>query len=85
MIRYAITYRSDYTGLRQLATGNQARRHYDTKEAADIGLAIFSGPAGLPRVLSPAECASLRVDAVECWEHGDAKGIYVREEVTREA
>lgn len=75
--RYAITHVSDKDGLRTLSFPNQARRHYDDQAEALHGLACFQGPDGLCRVLTPREFLTLRVDAVECHESGDAVGIFV--------
>jgi hypothetical protein len=76
--RYAITHRSDKLGLRTFSMpANQARYHFDERAAAEAALEAFKGPNGLCKVLSPTEMKTLRVDPIECYDHGDAVGIYV--------
>lgn len=71
-IRYAITHVGK-DGLRTLTFANQGRNHYVTREEAEALMALFA--PGLRNVLG-AKTATLEVREVECYDHGDAKGIY---------
>lgn len=73
--RYAITHIGK-DGLRTLSLRNQGRHHYDTRSAAEKALEVFRGPNGLIKVLTPEQVATLEVRAVQCYDHGDAVGIY---------
>jgi hypothetical protein len=75
-LRYAPTYESERHGLRTLLAANQARHHFDSREAAEQWLESAKSN-GLPNVLSATELASVRVDPIDCYASGDAKGIYV--------
>lgn len=70
MERFAITHLQK-DGLRALAFANQGRNHYDTKEQADTALEAMR--ASLQSTLG---MVALEVRPVDCYEHGDAKGIY---------
>lgn len=74
--RYAITYVSDRSGLRTLRFANQGHNHYDDPKhaAAWLRAALKNSPTGLG---SDREKISLAVSPVECYDHGDATGIYV--------
>lgn len=75
--RYAITH-VHKNGLRGLTFANQGRNHYDTRAAAYEALGAYMRPGnGLDRVLEPKQFESLRVDTIECYDHGDAVGIWV--------
>jgi hypothetical protein len=71
-IRYAITH-IGRDGLRTLTFANQGRNHYATRGEAEELLKLFT--PGLDRVIG-AKVATLEVRAVDCYDHGDAKGIY---------
>ena len=75
--RYAITHVNADNGLRRLTFAQQARDTYETLDTALAALIAFRGPHGLPRVLKPEEVATLRVDAVECYDHGDPVRYYL--------
>jgi hypothetical protein len=75
---YAITHVGP-NGLRRLTFANQGRRHYATAAEAEQVLEIFRGPLGLRQVLTESEMKTLAVRAVQCYDHGDAIGIYVQE------
>jgi hypothetical protein len=80
--RYNITCRLK-NGLRGLFGCNQARFFHDTREEADGWLAAFFKNSGEDRLCSIAgeqARGTFRVDAFDCYENGDAKGIYVDEE-----
>lgn len=78
MKRYAITHMSRKTGLRTLSLPNQGRNHSDSRQEAEGHLSALQGPDGLCRVMDPQEFLTLRVDEIECYDHGDARGIYVQ-------
>jgi hypothetical protein len=63
-------------GLRCLSFPNQGRHHYPTKWEAEKALLEFKGPQGLPKVLTPEQVVTLEVRPVECYDHGDATGIF---------
>ena len=72
MTLFAITHVKD--GLRQLTFANQGRNHYETEGAAKQMLRRFE-PDLRAKVLGAA-ADTLEVRPVECYDHGDAKGIY---------
>jgi hypothetical protein len=71
--RYAITRRTK-DGLRVLYGPNQGRFHHDTKESAEAHLAAMLTNNSKKTLDSVCEGQSdtLRVDAIECYQHGDA-------------
>lgn len=74
-IRYAITHLAA-NGLRTLMFANQGRNHYDTKEQADKALAEYVHVGDLRAKVLHDRAGTLEVRPVDCYEHGDAKGIY---------
>lgn len=70
---YAITHISH--GLRRLTFANQGRNHYERPEQAQSALNRYL--AGLRSAGTEMEMRTLQVRPVECYEHGDAVGIYV--------
>jgi hypothetical protein len=73
VVRFAITHVSksnSLRGLRVLTFANQARFHYDTKEAAQAALDVLA-PSLREKVLGDA-ADTLLVRGVECYESGDA-------------
>jgi len=75
MIRYAITgIKKD--GLRSLSMDNQGRNFKDTKEQAEIQLSQILS-VNNHETIADLMGNALRVDAIDCYENGDAKGIYV--------
>jgi hypothetical protein len=70
---YAITHvnRQD---LRVLTLANQGRNHCDTKEQAQEKLDLFRN--SLRESVLGDMADTLEVRPVECYEHGDAIGIY---------
>lgn len=72
---FAITHKHK-CGLRGLTFANQGRNHYPSKAIAEEALDAFK-KGGLDRVLTPEQMASLRVDEVDCYPHGDAIGVWV--------
>lgn len=76
---YNITF-TNRDGLRTIFGHAQARYMHDTREAAERHLADIMRNSGEPRLLDicgQQARGSFRVDAFECWDHGDPKGIYV--------
>lgn len=71
-IRFAITHVSDR--LRQLTFANQSRNFYDTHEQAQLALDAFK-PSLRDKLLGD-KADSLDVREVECYDNGDAIGIY---------
>lgn len=76
---YVITHVNG-DGMRRLTFGMQGRWTYDTREVAEKAQEAWKDPQGLPRILSPRQLATLRVDAVECYDHGDPVRFYITEE-----
>lgn len=74
---FAITHKH-ICGLRGLTFGNQGRNHYTTKGAAEDALDAFK-KGGLDRVLTADQMATLRVDEIDCYPHGDAIGVWVND------
>ncbi len=73
MTRYAITNLNVH-GQRVLTFRNQGRYHYDTMTEAEIALMEYQ-PLLREKVLGD-RADTLEVRPVECYENGDAKGIY---------
>lgn len=81
--RYAVTFVGK-DGLRTfVAPANQGRYHFDTPAAAHAWRrallennsrgqleGLFNGPAGV---------ASIAVSPIDCYDHGDAVGVYADE------
>ncbi len=70
---YAITH-INKDGMRELTFANQGRKHYATRTEAELALAKYE-PELRSKVLGAA-ADTLQVRAVECFDHGDATGIY---------
>jgi hypothetical protein len=73
---YAVTHiiqHGPMTGTRTLTFANQGRNHYRTREDAERSLAQYR--PGLEMSIGKA-ADTLEVREVECYDHGDAKGIY---------
>lgn len=70
---YAITH-INKDGMRQLSFANQGRNHYETREGAEAALAnlLSANSADTLKMYND----SLEVRPVECYDHGDAVGIY---------
>lgn len=81
--RYVITFvpgRGPMAFVRTLALPGQGHYTWSTYAEAASQLEAFSQPHGLPRVLSPLEVSTLRVDPCECWDvHFDPCGVYFDE------
>jgi hypothetical protein len=79
--RYAVTYkRAD--GLRTMVHGNQGRFLRDTREEAEQALRDLLANNSAERLVSVfgrQALGTFRVDPFECYDHGDAVGIYVKE------
>jgi hypothetical protein len=61
--------------LRVLADANQGRYHFATREEAEGRLkAILSNNHGDTLRSVFGDTSKMRVDAVECYDHGDAVG-----------
>lgn len=75
--RYAITKINTY-GLRVLAFANQGRNHFDTKAKAEAHLAAVLKNNSADTLRSVyGDTTKMRVDPVECYDHGDAVGTVV--------
>ena len=75
---FAITHQNR-DGCRVLTFANQSRNHYNTRDKAEKALEQLK-VNGLPRIreiLGETGFATLEVREIECYENGDAKGIYV--------
>lgn len=68
--RYVITHLQK-DGLRALAFPNQGRNHYDTKEQAEKAREALK-----PELESKLGFRALEVRETDCYDHGDAVGIY---------
>lgn len=75
MILYAITHIGQY-GMRTLTFANQGRNHYKTQEAAQKALDGYLKVGDLREKVLGNMADTLEVRPVECYDHGDAKGIY---------
>lgn len=78
MIRYAITH-INRDGMRQITGANQGRYFKKTmraaqKEARDI--MKNNTPEKLASIFGKQSVGTFEARAVECYETGDAKGIY---------
>jgi hypothetical protein len=74
--RYAIT-KVNKNGMRTLAFANQGRHHFDTEDAAYEMLRAITGTNSLETLHSVyGDIKLMEVRPVECYEHGDAIGIY---------
>lgn len=73
MQRYAITHLGK-DGLRKLTFANQGRNHYDSKQKAQEAMEALE-PELRGKILGDM-ANTLEVREVECYDHGDAKGIY---------
>jgi len=73
---FAITH-VNKDGMRQLTFSNQGRNHYAIKEEAEKALQLFE--PGLRAEILGARADTLVVMPVECYDHGDAVGIYFDE------
>lgn len=78
VIRYVVTHKPEKEGEpRVLSFAAQGRYTYATRGEAEKVRDVFLRPEGLPRVLTPAEVASVEVRSCECWAgHYDPVGIY---------
>ena len=74
MIRYAITH-VNRDGMRGLTRANQGRNHFDTREAAEGFIAAMKRNNS-PGILLQMYNDTLEVREVDCYEHGDAKGVW---------
>ena len=73
MKRYAITHVGGL-GLRTLTLPNQGRHHFDTLAEAEYALKLLEPDLRAKVLGSLAD--TLEVREVDCYDHGDAKGIY---------
>lgn len=71
---YAITH-VDKDGLRTLTFANQGRNHYETEKAARKHLNAIHANNDVHAIWGDA-ADTLEVRPVECYDHGDAVGIY---------
>jgi hypothetical protein len=81
-VRFQVSYITR-DGLRQLLVPAQGRRMFITLEGAEAWLGTFlvnNTRERLQSIYGEAAIGTFRVDAWECWSHGDPKGIFVDEE-----
>lgn len=80
-VKYNISF-MDKNGLRTLCGINQGRFFKDTREAAEQAMRDIMANTGedrLVEIYGKQAIGTFRVDAFECYDSGDAKGIYVDE------
>jgi hypothetical protein len=78
-IMYAITH-VNKAGMRTLSRPNQGRNHFETRKAAeDLLRAMLKNNS--PETMRQVYGADPRFEVrpVECYDHGDAIGIYFEE------
>jgi hypothetical protein len=81
MIKYNISYMAK-NGLRTLMGANQGRFFKDTREDAEQWLHVIltnTGEDKLVEIYGKQVRGTFRVDAFSCYEHGDAKSVYIDE------
>ena len=76
MRRFAITHKNGQ-GMRTLTFANQGRHHFDTRTEAEAALKSIE-PSLRAKVLGSL-ADTLEVREVDCYDLGDAKGIYFDE------
>jgi hypothetical protein len=77
-IMYALTF-VNKDGFRILAQANQGRNHFKTKEEANQHLKAViqnNSPSTLESIYGKEGLKTLEVRPVNCYDHGDAMGIY---------
>lgn len=77
--RFAITY-INKGGARALARGNQGRNHFDTIPEAVRHLNAIKNNNSIDTLISvygKEGVESMGVSPIECYDHGDAVGVYV--------
>ena len=79
--RYTITYIYK-DGLRKFARANQGRNHFDKESDAKEFLANTLKNNSI-ETLNSVYCdyRTLRVDPIECYDHGDAISVYIKPDV----
>ena len=70
--RYAITH-INKDGDRVLTFANQGRNHYDTMTEAQLALEMYAPSLDQK---TGVNVETLAVVAIDCYDNGDAKGIY---------
>jgi hypothetical protein len=79
-IRYAIT-RINEDGYRQLAFANQGRNHFEDRDSAEFHLKMTLKHNKEKFLKSLyGDISELRVDEVECYDHGDAIRVIFEED-----
>lgn len=79
--RFAITH-INRDGMRQLSTPNQGRCFTDTRAESEKALSAFNqnnSPDALAQVYGPQAAGTFQVWPVECYDNGDAVGIYFKD------
>ena len=74
MERFAITHFNKKTGVRQVTFANQARNMYDSRQEAQEAMELYE--TDLRSKILGESANTLEVRSVECYDNGDAKGIY---------
>lgn len=75
---FAITH-VNRDGMRQLSRANQGRCHFTTEVEASRYLELFkqnNAQTSLAQIYGAQSVGTFAVRPVECYDHGDAKGIY---------
>jgi hypothetical protein len=75
-ILFAVTHISAKLGLRQLTFANQGRNHHSEFVAAQSALDAYKPSLISAKILTPEEAQTMEVRPVQCFDHGDAMGIY---------
>ena len=76
--RYVITH-INRDGMRALSLPNQGQHHFDEKEAADAWLKSFNqnnSESTLVQLFGRQALGTFEVRPCQCYDHGDAVGIY---------
>jgi len=78
-ILFNITYKTK-DGLRTMITANQGRYMKRTREEAEQALRdtlANNSEERLASIFGAQAIGTFRVDEFDCYDHGDAKGVYV--------
>lgn len=72
----------DKNGLRTMLGPNQGRCMYEDRASAEALLKdmMLLSERRLVEICGEQSRGTFRVDAFDCYHHGDAKGIYVKED-----
>jgi len=78
--QFALTH-INQDGMRQLTRPNQGRNHFSKLEDAENYFACLfnNSQTTLAKVYGKQSLGTFRIDPVECFDNGDAVGIYIRD------